>query len=103
MFVPFKPHKIKIKGDKGNILYDVISIDIRTKKPEIVNIPVKKQIKSTNIENTVLFGGKENEDDDEEEIDKKASVEVMTIWLLIGNHTNGQYEWYNSQDVTYYK
>jgi hypothetical protein len=101
MFIPFTPHKVKLKTDPLN-LYDVIAIDIIKKKMDI---------KEKTIEDLKVHPFQPNDslpptmkiqvgiDDDDEDEDTNISpksvkeADIITIWLLIINPLTKKYEW----------
>ena len=98
MFIPFTPHKVKLKTDPLNI-YDVIAMDIVKKKMDIKERTIEEShietigAISTEDKMKIIIGA--DDDDEDTDISPKSvkEADIITIWLLIINPLTKKYNW----------
>ena len=98
MFIPFTPHKVKLKTDPLN-LCDVIAIDIIKKKMDIKERTIEEShietigAISTEDKMKIIIGA--DDDDEDTDISPKSvkEADIITIWLLIINPLTKKYNW----------
>jgi hypothetical protein len=92
MFIPFTPHKIKLKDQPQ--LCEVVAMDITKKKMDIKEKPI--EVKSDLSESPTMKIVIEPDTDEEDDIVSSRSIKVadiISIWLLIINPITNKYEW----------
>lgn len=103
MFINFAPHFVRIRKDKTKKIYPVIAMEVKKVKKDPnkeYKIVDKKKKKNHNIpENAILFEGKEN--DDEDIISSKTELEIVEVWICIGDDISGEYLWLMSDKVRF--